>query len=63
MDATTHVGGKEVSDSIRDAMRSAAIRAGWSMLQEMPALTLEQEQVEVKLPDTEKKQGKSPNGE
>jgi hypothetical protein len=63
MDATTHVGGKEVSDSIRDAMRSAAIRAGWSMLQEMPALTLEQELVEVKLPDTARKQGKSPDGE
>lgn len=63
MDATTHGGGKNVSDSIRDAMRAAAIRAGWSMLQEMPALTLEQELVEVKLPDTARKQGKSPDGE
>ena len=63
MDATTSDSGKNVSDSIRDAMRAAAIRAGWSMLQEMPALTLEQELVEVKLPDTKRKQGKSPDGE
>lgn len=63
MDATTLVGGRNVSDSIRDAMRAAAIRAGWSMLQEMPALTLEQEPLEVKLPDTTRTQGKSPDGE
>ena len=29
MDATTLVGGRNVSDSIRDAMRAAAVRAGW----------------------------------
>ena len=63
MDATTSGSGKNVSDSIRDAMRAAAIRAGWSMLQEIPALTLEQELVEVKLPNSERKQGKSPDGE
>lgn len=63
MDATTHVGGKNVSDSLRDAMRAAAIRAGWSMLQEIAALTLEQELVEVKLPNSERMQGKSPDGE
>lgn len=63
MDATTHAGVKNVSDSIRDAMRAAAIGAGWSMLQEMPALTLEQELVEVKLPVPARTQGKSPDGE
>ena len=63
MDAKTSCSGKNVSDSIRDAMRAAAIRAGWSMLQEIPALTLEQELVEVKLPNSERKQGKSPDGE
>ena len=63
MDATTSGSGKNVSDSIRDAMRVAAIRAEWSMFQEMPALTLEQELVEVMLPDTKRKQGKSPDGE
>jgi hypothetical protein len=50
MDVTEHCGGKEVSDSLRDAMREAAIRARWSMLLKIPALTLEQEQIEVKLP-------------
>ena len=50
MDATTLMGGKKVSDSVRDAMRKGAIHAGWSMLKEMPGLTLEQELVEVKLP-------------
>lgn len=50
MDSTAHDRGKEVSISIRDAMRAAAVRAGWSSLQEMPALTLEQERVDVKLP-------------
>ncbi len=63
MDATTLVGGRDVSDSIRDAMRSAAVSAGWSMLQEMPAVTLEQELLEVKLPDTTRTKGKSPDGE
>lgn len=57
MNATTQGSGKKVSDSVRDAMRAAATRTGWSMLQEMPALTLEQERVEVKLP------GKSPSDE
>ena len=50
MDATTLMGGKKVSDSVRDAMRKGAIHAGWSMLKEMPGLTLEQELVEVELP-------------
>ncbi|CAN4280787.1 DUF2220 domain-containing protein [Pseudoxanthomonas sp. LjRoot125] len=50
MNATTQGCGKKVSDSVRDAMRAAAMRAGWSMLLEMPALTLEQERVAVKLP-------------
>lgn len=50
MDSTAHDRGKEVSISIRDAMRAAAVRAGWSSLREMPSLTLEQERVGVKLP-------------
>ena len=50
MNATTQGCGKKVSDSVRDAMRAAAMRAGWSMLLEIPALTLEQERVAVKLP-------------
>ncbi|MBB6600311.1 Wadjet anti-phage system protein JetD domain-containing protein [Luteimonas sp. MC1825] len=76
MDATTQGGGKVASDSTRDAMTAAALRAGWTMLQEMPALTLEQEQIDVKLPDhhdlarqeypamvSATTQGKSPDGE
>ena len=63
MDATPHVGGRNVSDSVRDAMRAAAIRAGWSLFQEMPALTLEQELVEVKLPESATSQGKPPDVE
>lgn len=51
MDATVHDGGTHASDSVRDAMRAAAIRAGWSELREMPALTLEQERVGVTFPD------------
>lgn len=50
MDPTAHEKGRVVSDSIRDAMRAVAVRIGWSTLQQMPALTLEQEQVDVKLP-------------
>lgn len=62
MDAIPHVGGRNVSDSVRDAMRAAAIRAGWSLLQTMPAFTLEQELVEVKLPEPGRAPGKSPAG-
>ncbi len=51
MDVTAHSGGATISDSVRDAMRAAALRAGWSMLQEMPAVRLEQEQVAVQLPN------------
>lgn len=50
MDATAHLGGNVVTDSKRDAMRAAASRAGWSKLQSLPALTLEQERIDVVLP-------------
>lgn len=50
MDVTAHEGGTEVSDSIRDAMRAAALRSGWTSLQELPAMRLEQEQIAVRLP-------------
>lgn len=50
MDQTSLGRGKVVSDSTRDAMRGAAIRAGWIAFDKLPALTLEQERVEVTLP-------------
>lgn len=50
MDLVSHGRGKEVSDSTRDAMRLAAVRAGWDNLDNLPALTLEQERVDVVLP-------------
>lgn len=50
MDITLDGRGNEVKDSTRDAMRAAAIRAGWSTFDRLPALTLEQERVSVILP-------------
>ncbi|QOW18461.1 hypothetical protein INQ41_06900 [Lysobacter ciconiae] len=50
MDITLDGRGNEVKDSTRDAMRAAAIRAGWSTFDRLPALTLEQERVGVILP-------------
>ncbi len=50
MDLVSQQRGDEVSDSTRDAMRLAAVRAGWEDFANMPALTLEQERVDVVLP-------------
>lgn len=51
MDLTMHGQGNEVSPATGDAMRSAANRAGWSELQDVPNRTLEQERVAVVLPE------------
>lgn len=53
MDVVHHGRGEEVSDSTRDAMRLAALRAGWIGFGNHPAMTLEQERVEVVLPGQE----------
>lgn len=53
MDLVCQQRGKEVSDSTRDAMRVAAVRAGWDDFANLPALTLEQERVDVVLPHQE----------
>lgn len=50
MDITKFPSGRKVSGSVRDAMRASAARAGWSNLTEMPALAIEQEQIEMRLP-------------
>ncbi|OOG41430.1 Wadjet anti-phage system protein JetD domain-containing protein [Rhodanobacter sp. C05] len=50
MDITLDGRGNEVKDSTRDAMRAAAIRAGWLTFDRLPALTLEQERLSVILP-------------
>jgi hypothetical protein len=50
MDLTSQGCGEEVSESTCNAMRSAAIRAGWTTFDKLPALTLEQERIDVVLP-------------
>ncbi|WP_129582772.1 Wadjet anti-phage system protein JetD domain-containing protein [Solilutibacter tolerans] len=53
MDVTKCGRGNAVSESIGDAMRAAAVRVGWSELGELPSLALEQEQIELKLPESQ----------
>lgn len=50
MDLTWGAQGEDVSKAIGDAMRSAAIRAGWVELKDLPDKTLEQERVPISLP-------------
>ncbi|WP_343132702.1 Wadjet anti-phage system protein JetD domain-containing protein [Luteimonas sp. YGD11-2] len=50
MDLTIHGQGKHVSETVGNAMRSSAIQAGWLNLQELPNKALEQERVELTLP-------------
>ena len=52
MDVTAHPVARPVSDLTRDAMRLAATKAGWSKLHKLPALALEQEQIDVELPSS-----------